>query len=443
MATTTTTTLHSSNPPIVFTRYLYVKDEVFATLLIKLLHEDTSAIYWAYELYFSGFEEELFTYLIKIYYDFYYTFNLDMLSVIITKYKKWKCERYDEVIREIVQLFLLRPFTFDMFIIGINFTTIHLTKKEEEEEDCLLHDPQDPKQLTTIRKKQAMEFKNMMETNSFIGVSYIVLNAKTDMERILYLTLTIRYINDNVDEPLMNNNNKLMDMEKTITQFTKTMGVLGIQKNIQLMAFILAHLTPVPSHQTPHNNELEEEEEEEEEEDRDETDSYSTPDPAKTNIHYKTLTSLKIKSMKDHVDYMRLFQLGRDAMSYSELQEKYRHDWLYYASFSPIWSRRIAEYGGKIDHGLQKVHFSNDDDDDMEQSFYKLYGYEPDEQPIYIQDKNIPEMDIKSIININKNTVYNNKSWFTVYNKEDIIPYTPFTSLNIDILKKTTNVKYT
>ena len=52
---------------IIFTRYLYLKDEVEIALLASLLNKKDDALFWAFELYFSGFESELIEILWKIY----------------------------------------------------------------------------------------------------------------------------------------------------------------------------------------------------------------------------------------------------------------------------------------------------------------------------------------------------------------------------------------
>lgn len=48
-------------------------------------------------------------------------------------------------------------------------------------------------------------------------------------------------------------------------------------------------------------------------------------------------------------------------------------DWLYYASFTPIWKQRILKFGGKIDDINHTTVIENED-------FNSLYDYEPDEQ---------------------------------------------------------------
>ena len=58
-----------------FTRYLYEKDEVKISLIMSILNKKDDAIFWAYELYYSGFQNELVDLFWSLYYDFYYTLN--------------------------------------------------------------------------------------------------------------------------------------------------------------------------------------------------------------------------------------------------------------------------------------------------------------------------------------------------------------------------------
>ena len=48
-------------------------------------------------------------------------------------------------------------------------------------------------------------------------------------------------------------------------------------------------------------------------------------------------------------------------------------NWLYYASYTPIWNTRIKKYNGVIDHETKTVSIENEE-------FYENYDYEPDEQ---------------------------------------------------------------
>uniref|UniRef100_A0A6C0JN19 Uncharacterized protein n=1 Tax=viral metagenome TaxID=1070528 RepID=A0A6C0JN19_9ZZZZ len=67
------------------TRYLYSKLEVKQSLLLALLEKKTDeALFWAYELYFSGFKDDAFEYLANIY-ETIYSFENPRLRESIQK----------------------------------------------------------------------------------------------------------------------------------------------------------------------------------------------------------------------------------------------------------------------------------------------------------------------------------------------------------------------
>jgi hypothetical protein len=69
-----------------------------------------------------------------------------------------------------------------------------------------------------------------------------------------------------------------------------------------------------------------------------------------------------------------------------DFKEQYINNWLYHASFSPLWRERIQEFHGIIDHVSQNVVFP---DDDCFDDFYSLYGYDTEEQPLEVQRKSL------------------------------------------------------
>jgi hypothetical protein len=57
---------------IVLTRYLYNKPDVLRSLRWALFSQETEeALFWAYEIYYSGFEEEIMGFLYNIGKDYY------------------------------------------------------------------------------------------------------------------------------------------------------------------------------------------------------------------------------------------------------------------------------------------------------------------------------------------------------------------------------------
>ena len=64
---------------LIFTRYLYPKLDVKQSLLIAILERQSKeALFWAYELYYSGEEEDTFNYLTNIYDSYYKSENPDL-----------------------------------------------------------------------------------------------------------------------------------------------------------------------------------------------------------------------------------------------------------------------------------------------------------------------------------------------------------------------------
>lgn len=70
-------------PDITLTRYLYSKDEVIASLCISLIDKKKDeSLFWGYELYYSGFEEETFGILSKMYRSLYKDINPKLSSYL-------------------------------------------------------------------------------------------------------------------------------------------------------------------------------------------------------------------------------------------------------------------------------------------------------------------------------------------------------------------------
>ena len=95
----------------------------------------------------------------------------------------------------------------------------------------------------------------------------------------------------------------------------------------------------------------------------------------------KILPSVGLRDIDEQKCIGGLFQLTRDT---ADIVSAYRDDWLYAASFSPLWKARITGNNGQINEEVKEVTFK--DDESLEQ-FYEKYGLEPDEQCLEIQQK--------------------------------------------------------
>ena len=104
---------------------------------------------------------------------------------------------------------------------------------------------------------------------------------------------------------------------------------------------------------------------------------------------YYTINSLEFGRTYKFLRNVCKYTIRREAMDifgtyYQDFNYHNVHNWLYFASFSPIWKLRIEKYGGVRDYQTQKICFNTDD---KIEEFYDNYGYEPDEQSKEVQDK--------------------------------------------------------
>jgi hypothetical protein len=90
--------------PLIFTRYLYSKEDVIHSLFIALLDKNCDeALFWAYELYYSGFQRETLDKLLNFYNEIYKKYNSRMFTNFIMKqYNSWNTTNEDCIVGTIV-----------------------------------------------------------------------------------------------------------------------------------------------------------------------------------------------------------------------------------------------------------------------------------------------------------------------------------------------------
>ena len=98
------------------TRYLYIHDEVKYSLLLSLLDKNdvNISLFWGYELYFSGFQEELFQLLFSIYFDFYSLSNPKFYNNVLLKYYlEWSSTKNHEYVGVLIKNMFCLLYTSD------------------------------------------------------------------------------------------------------------------------------------------------------------------------------------------------------------------------------------------------------------------------------------------------------------------------------------------
>ena len=337
---------------MIFTRYLYIKEEVESALLISLLKRDTNSVrFWSEEL--AGEElagEELKEALLEIFFNFYFTNNFglitDLNDLLSAKYE------YN------LDIYLLRKYVEEL-------EPVNNLDIDEEDED-------------------SQNFPVWLKERNYKQLAKYILR---DCEEII-LPYILKHIGTNIKE--FNSIIKMIGNNDRVKKYNRTI----------YLCFTMKYL-------------LEQEKREKKEKEQKESkesisititikeikeievvEPYFDVDVSEDRGWQKL--SLVQRYAIDKYDYLCIFSKDRKNSSREELLDRYRNHWLYYASFSLLWKERIEKYKGIISLERRSVTFADetDADDDLLQEFYGLYGLEPDEQSVIVQNKSIPILSL-------------------------------------------------
>jgi len=322
-----------------FTRYLYIKDEVHLALLVSMLNKSEKSLFWAYELYYSGFQEELFSFLLKIYFDFYYTLNPSFYKYFIKKQKEWSkaadsIEKH-KAIGIIVNNLSMRPHNMDVFLLRhiVNYFEI-----ENKNDSC--------SQLT-----------EWLDQKNYLNIADYIFNKCTTTQALnTALEQISEYFKERkvkVDHGLKNVCEKHIALANVMLMFSREQN-LKMGKNL----YLIMEDQEILKHNTMESD----------------YDNSFYP--------YKILPLVTIHSI-DAENYLSLFELKRETL---DVKDAYYYHWDYYAIGSPVWKERVEAFKGQANHETKRLDFPNDD---YFEDFYNKYNYESDEQKTETQNKNI------------------------------------------------------
>lgn len=342
-------TLKLPGDNLVFTRYLYIKDEVKTALLISILNKSDDAIFWAYELYYSGYKNELYAFIWQIYYDFFATLN-PSFAIYLSKKLNQEDLIEDRLISSIIQNLLIRSFNTDIFILR--------TISELFESDIRATDE---------------SIEDLLETKDYRGLALYILNNK-DLELEDTYQRVLNYF-------------KLTSKQKLFKDFNKELQSNTSKREIILVANILALINQ--------NDNLIKNKNFYVRVDPEEVIQYETIEADDKLRPYRILAQACVCKIQNN--WVNLFQGFRNQNIKNGLKEKYdgwtvgavsekynsQNKWLYHASFSPMWFNRIKSCKGYVDYVKQEVKFVNEE---WEEAFYNKYGLEPDEQPLQTKE---------------------------------------------------------
>lgn len=366
---------------LVFTRYLYLKDEVKLALLVSILNKSDDAIFWAYELYYSGFKMEFYDYIWQIYYDFFATLN-PSFEMYLHKTLKNPNDllQNTKLVSTVVQNLLIRPFNTDVFFLRTICKTFEI--------ECNMVNPKyDVTKLIKSTSNFYEQLTNWIDNKDFKSIAQYILNVviliseTENSDAVLYkiyghtIDIFMNIYNIKLSKPkLLKEFQMAQDRANELTNFntviyfkkvillTKILTLVSVRE--KLIKGKNFYIIVEPEDIVP----------------------YETIELTMNEIgmkHYRILSTARICGIDD-LKQLSLFKLERDVLNKEKIEELYFRNWLYHASFSPLWFDRIKKYRGWVDYRTQKVEFVDDDVLDL---FYKKYGYEPDEQNQITHDK--------------------------------------------------------
>jgi hypothetical protein len=362
------------NSTFQFTRYLYEKEEVKISLITSILNKkEDDALFWAFELFYSGFTTELTALIWELYYNFYATMNPGFEKYLSSKMRIQTTDECDDIdaklMASLISNFIIRPHTIDVFILR------EMVKQFDFD----------------INAQDISEIVNLLEADDFVMLAYLVMNTveESQLEKIhLSIIAYLKQMGLNLNSKhevesykkityvLENIINKQTVLLSRIIHYSVLMKKIALGKNL----FIQTDLNEISMYETvepifgPRDGSL-----------------------LPTLPAYKILPMVTKLQIDEH-NYLSLFQLKRER---GDIIEAYRCNWEYHASFSPLWQERIKIYNGIVEHDRKKVTFISDDD---LENFYENYGLEPDEQKKETQEKTIQK-------------VKQERTWLSFYNE--------------------------
>ena len=321
----------------VFTRYLYEKEEVKLSLLFSILKRKEDATFWAYELYYSGFKDELKDLFWQIYYDFFATLN-PAFNIYLLKQLKEPL-RDDKIVAQLVENFKIRPFNLDVFMLR------HHVK------------------LFEVEPSNDLEVRD----SNYTGLAcYIMDNiAETELEKYLENAVDIfigKGVKVNKKKILLEYNKIKTVLNKRVIILSQILYLYSLEKNIKMGKNLYMVVEP------------------------EEIVMYETILSDEKIPAYRILELGRLYEI-DSDNYLSLFHLKREKMN---IRGAFLNNWLYYTLDTPFWREKINQNNGIVNEERKQVCF-NEETDDFD-NFWDRYNFEPDEQKKIVQDKSIKDL---------------------------------------------------
>jgi hypothetical protein len=352
---------------LTLTRFLYSKDEVELSLLTALLKNEELDIiyYWAYELYYSGFD--IFEYLWKIYLDFYYERNPHVEAYFIKKQTLWRGDKNMIHVAYILRNMYKLPITSTVFmarqLLNTDISLTHIYKFTEAKI------PERLQGYATIYRNLWLAWERRHMENVWYYLKRLANTTTTSaLAAVIGQFLQVDIRSDSSLHYLvavLGARHMHMHMHMHTQEKKKHIFVVPKQEQLTYFAQLEQEQIPLTIHGGPQI--------------------------------YNTLMFKRRVAIDDHIG---AFELARWTWAkHEDYEREHWFHWEYYAMGAPLWLKRLTDFGGWINPAQKQIEFATEQQHD---AFYDLYAYELDELP-----KEVQAMSMKPINKTDGSTWYN------------------------------------
>lgn len=330
------------------TRYLYFKDECFYSLMFCLIQKSSldEVIFWSGEIYYSGFHEQLWDHIWKIYYDFY--------AIKYPKYEKKINKLSNEKMNFKNIVYILNLFYYSKPI-----HTVFALRMLNPSAPSHVYMGRIPKwikelELTKWERKLIRSIHNDKKINVAFYIKQVCLQKCYDAIKKYYMRVhKVKLENKSFDK--INYKNKAHILLALVCQLSLDVN------EIQTRTVFKKLDKSIVEEQIQFN---------------------SVVEPL-----YKTLGHKRLFKISPLVG---VFKLERFSIQI-DYKDILRQHWDYFVYNTPLWQQRIKKCNGIVDNKKYELVFKNDDD---HEAFYETFDYEPDEQSKEIQEMSICNIDM-------------------------------------------------
>jgi len=316
--------------PIIFTKNLYIKEEVECALLSAILmNQKETAVFWGLELFYSGYEEEVFDYLWIVYYDFHASLNPSFEKYFIRKWSDHTMQPEHKLVTIITNL-CAKPYTTDVY-------SLKGCAKENIDTD--------------------VPFRTWLGTGDYERIAGYIMGDGFDTSE------------ENMDA--------VREVVLSHYGIKWYRAMLLPSPRICLKNRFLSHVMQICTdrfYTIPKKYKM-----------NVSCKRIEVPPVSGNGSVARHILKSACKYGINCSDTLHLYRLTR-RVDNIDIKKCYREDWLYYSSQTPYWCEKIKEYGGLVDDDKKTVVFAELD------SFADKYWLEPDEQSSEVQERCVGEI---------------------------------------------------